>query len=53
MAAIPPRTRQPHVILGGVGAFRDDLGGGVPMRRPVHLVLHRLEEEAEASVRGS
>ena len=36
---------QAHVGPGGVGPLANDLGGGMPVGRPVHLVLHGLEEQ--------
>ena len=40
-----PSSSAPCCGLVGVGAGGDDLGGRVAVRRPVHLVLHGLEEE--------
>jgi hypothetical protein len=42
--AAGPRRLHAHEWLVGVGALVDDLGGGVSVRGPVHLVLDRREE---------
>ena len=46
-----PETGQPHVRLRMVGTGSHDFCGGLPGDRPVHLVLHGLEE-LNADLRG-
>jgi hypothetical protein len=42
--AARPCRLQTHERLGRIGALVDDLGGGVAVRGPVHLVLHGGKE---------